>query len=257
MNASLYNNRAAAHWQLKNYRSTLNDSEKALSCNPNHIKARLRAAKSAAEIAKYDTCIQHCEKLLESQSNSKEIRDLLNNAKKKRAMQQRDQRKKDHTDAKAEQQKDTVVKAIKDHKIRVWKCDGEADIDLSKLEPNLPGADDAIVHIKDGLLYWPVLFLYPEYQMTDLVKDCPENVPLMSQLQQVFPAPWDKENTYSCNSVNVYYEGYDELPHLVDLNMKLGDILVSKFYELKAGTPAFIIVPRGSLKERTFLDSYI
>lgn len=252
----MYNNRAAAHWQLKNYRSALYDSEKALSFNPDHAKARLRAVKAATEIAKYETCIQHCEKLLESQPNNKEIIDLLNNGKKKRIMQQRDQRKKDRTNEKAEEQRDAVIKAIKERKIRVRKCDGENDIDLSKLDPNLPGAADAVVHIKDGLLCWSVLFLYPEYQTTDLVKGCPENVPLMSQLQQVLPAPWDRENTYSCDTVNVYYEGYDQLPHLVDLNMNLGDILVSEYYELKAGTLPFVVVPRGSPSERRFLGSY-
>lgn len=257
MNASLYNNRAAAHWQLKNYRSALYDSEKALSINPDHAKARLRAAKSAAAINKYDTSIQHCEKLIEKQPNNKEIIVLLKDGKKKRAMQQRDQRKKYRTDAEAKEQRDAVIKAIKDRKIRVWKCNDEDDIDLSKLEPYLPGAEDAIVHIKDDLLYWSVLFLYPEYQMTDLVKGCPENVPLLSQLQQVFPAPWDAENKYSCNTVNVYYEGYDKLPYVVDLNMKLGDILVTEHYELKAGTPAFVVVPCGSQSKRKFLESYI
>lgn len=257
MNASLYNNRAAAHWQLKNYRSALYDSEKALSFNSDHAKARLRAAKSAAEVAKYDTCIQHCEKLLETQPNNKEIVDLINDGKKKKALLQRDQRKKDRTNAKAEEQKDAVIKAIKDRKLRVWKCKNEDDIDMSKLEPNLPGAAEAIVHLKDDLLYWSVLFLYPEYQMTDLVKGCPENVPLMSQLQQVFPAPWDRENTYSCDSVNVYYEGYNKLPYGVNLNMKLGDILATECYELKAGTPAFVVVPSGSPSERRFLESYL
>lgn len=91
INASLYNNRAAAHWHLKNYRSALYDSEKALSFNPSHSKARLRAAKAALEVAKYDTCIGHCQKLLEDKSD-KEITELLNSAKKKKLVMERDQR---------------------------------------------------------------------------------------------------------------------------------------------------------------------
>lgn len=252
----MYNNRAAAHWHLKNYRSALCDSEKALSYSPDHAKARLRAAKSAAEVAKYDICIQYCEKLLESQPTNTEILGLLNNSKTKRTMQQRDQRKNDRLNAKAEQQNNAVIKAIKDRKIRVWKCNNEDDIDLSKLDPNLPGSTDAIVHIKDDLLHWSILLLYPEYQMTDLIKGCPENVSLMSQLQQVFPAPWDKDDKYNCNTVNVYYEGRNNLPYIVDVNMNLGDVLVTEGYELKAGTPAFVVVPRGSQSEKRFLGSY-
>lgn len=257
MNASLYNNRAACQWHLKNYRSALFDSEKALSFNPEHVKARLRAAKSALEVAKYDTCIEHCEKLLESQSKDKEIIDLLNTAKRKKMIQERDQRKKEKLDTKNAEQKDGVLKAIIERKIKISKCDDEDDVDLSKLEPSLPGAQDAIVHIKDGILHWPILVLYPEYQMTDFVRACPENVSLVHQLHQLFPAPWDDDNKYGCERINVYFEGYDKMPHIVDTSKNLGDILVTKYFELKAGTPAFFILPRGSLVESRFLESYI
>lgn len=257
MNASLYNNRAASNWHLKNYRSSLYDSEKALTFSPDHAKARIRAAKSAVEIGKYDTCIQHCEKLLEKQSDNKEVIDVLNKAKKKKIMQERDQRKKERKNQKDEEQRETLIKAIIDRKIRVSNCDDEGDIDLSKLEPSLPGGDEAIVHLRDDILHWPVLFLYPEYQMTDFIKGCPENVPLLSQLQQVFPAPWDEGNKYSCDKVNVYYEGFDGMPHVIDPKMNLGDLLVTKFFELKAGTPAFVVLPRRSIIEARYLESYI
>ncbi|XP_049880114.1 DNA polymerase interacting tetratricopeptide repeat-containing, protein of 47 kDa [Pectinophora gossypiella] len=257
INASLYNNRAAAHWHLKNYRSSLADSEKALSFNPDHTKARLRAAKSATEIAKYDICMEHCQKLLEKQPNDKEVLDLLSTAKRKKQIQERDLRKKERSDKKTAEQKEGVIKAIIERKIKISKCDDEEDIDLSKLEPSLPGAQDSIVYIKDGVLFWPVLFLYPEYQLTDFIKSCPENVPLGSQLEQVFPAPWDEENKYNCAKVNVYFEGYDKMPHIIDPSRNLSDLLLLKYFELRAGTPAFYVLPRGSVIERRFLESYI
>ncbi|XP_035452240.1 DNA polymerase interacting tetratricopeptide repeat-containing, protein of 47 kDa [Spodoptera frugiperda] len=257
INASLYNNRAASHWHLKNYRSALFDSEKALSFNANHTKARIRAAKAALEVTKYDTCIEHCQKLLEGESKDKEIVELLNTAKKKKQQQERDQRRKERKNEKDSEQKDQVIKAIIQRGIKISKCDDEDDIDLSKLEPSLPGAQDAIVHIEDGVLRWPLLLLYPEFQMTDFIRGCPENVPLLNQLEQVFPAPWDEENKYSCSKINVYFEGYDKMPHVIDPSKNLGDLLVTKYYELKAGTPAFFILPRGSVVERRFLESYI
>ncbi|KAL0861581.1 hypothetical protein ABMA27_009080 [Loxostege sticticalis] len=257
MNASLYNNRAASHWHLKNFRSALFDSERALSFNPEHTKARLRAAKSALEIGNYDTCIQHCQKLLETQSKDKEITELLNTAKKKKMIYERDQRRKEKSDAKNSEQREGVVKAIIERGIRISDCDDEDDIDLSKLEPSLPGAQDSIVHIEEGILKWPVLFLYPEYQMTDFIKACPENVPLLNQLEQLFPAPWDEANKYSSDKVNVYFEGYDKMPHVIDPKKNLSELLVTKYFELKAGTPAFFILPRGSQIESRFLESYI
>lgn len=256
INASLYNNRAAAHWHLKNYRSALFDSEKALSFNSDHKKARLLAAKSALEVAKYDTCIKHCQKLLKT-SEDREVTELSNNAKRRKLIQERDARKKDRVDAKKTEQKEAVIKAIIERGIKISNCDDEDDIDLSKLEPSLPGAQDSIVHLDDGILKWPVLFLYPEYQMTDFIKACPENVPLVNQLEQLFPAPWDEGNKYSCDKINVYFEGYDKMPHVIKPEKNLSDLIKSKYFELKAGTPAFFVLPRGSQIESRFLESYI
>lgn len=241
---------------MKNYRSALFDSEKALSFDPQHTKARVRAAKAAFEAGKYDTCIEHCQKLQEKNSD-KEIIELLNNAKKKKSMKERDERKKQRIVSKQADQKEELIKAIIQRGIKVSKCDDEDDIDLSKLEPTLPGAQDSIVHIENGVLMWPVLLLYPEYQMTDFIKGCPETAPLISQLEQVFPAPWDEDNKYKCNSINVYFEGYDKMPHIINPGNNLGDILVTKYFELKAGTPAFFVLPRGSQVERRFLESYL
>lgn len=172
-------------------------------------------------------------------------------------IKERDERKKERLNAKRDKQKEDLIKAIIQRGIKVSKCDDEDDIDLSKLEPTLPGAQDSIVHIENGVLMWPVLLLYPEYQMTDFVKSCPEGVPLMNQLEQLFPAPWDEENKYKCNNINIYFEGYDKMPHIIDANKNLGDILVTKYFELKAGTPAFFVLPRGSQIERRFLESYL
>lgn len=257
MDASLYNNRAASHWQLKNYRSSLADSEKALTYNPKHAKARLRAAKSALEVAKYDTCIEHCQKILEETKDNTEVTELMKKARKKKQLLERDQRKKERDASAKSKQKETVVKAILSRGIRVSNCEDEDDLDLAKLEPVLPGAHDAIVHVEDGILKWPLLFLYPEYQMTDFIKACPETVPLIDQLEQLFPAPWDERGEYRKDSVNVYFEGYDKMPHVIDSKEQLGNLLVLKYFELKAGTPAFFILPRGSKVERTFLESYI
>ncbi|XP_026728194.1 tetratricopeptide repeat protein 4-like [Trichoplusia ni] len=256
LNASLYNNRAASHWHLKNYRSALFDSEKALTFNPNHAKARLRAAKSALEVAKYDTCIEHCQKLLET-SKDNEVQELLQTAKKKKLLQERDQRKRERGKQRAEEQKDSLIKTIIERGIKISKCEDEDDIDLSKLEPTLPGAQDSIVYVENGQLRWPVLILYPEYQITDFLKACPEEVSLTAQLEQVFPAPWDEDNKYRCASVNIYYEGYDKMPHIINPSKKLADLLTERYFELKAGTPAFFVVVRGSDIERKFLESYI
>ncbi|XP_075985473.1 DNA polymerase interacting tpr containing protein of 47kD [Anticarsia gemmatalis] len=257
INASLYNNRAASQWFLKNYRSALHDSEKALSFNPNHTKARLRAAKAAFEITKYDTCIEHCEKILEADQKDTEAAELLKSAKQKKQLKERDERKKQRDIAKAIEQRELVLTAIKERGIRVMGVEDDDELLLGNLEPCLPGTQDAIVHMEDGVLKFPVLILYPEYQMTDFIRNCPENVTLMKQLEQLFPAPWDEERKYNCDTIVVYYEGFDRMPHRSDPNMTLGELIVAKYYLLKAGTPAFYIVPRDSDAELKFLEGYV
>lgn len=172
-------------------------------------------------------------------------------------LKERDERKKNRTEIKKNEEKDELIKTIIERGIKISKCDDEDDIDLSKLEPTLPGAHDAIVHLENGILMWPILLLYPEYQLTDFVKGCPENAPLIKQLDQLFPAPWDEENKYKCSTINVYFEGYDKMPHIVDPNKNLGDILVSKYFELRGGTAAFFVLPRGSRVERNYIESHI
>ena len=45
---------------------------------------------------------------------------------------------------------------------------------LSSLESHHPSG--AKVHLDtNGTLYWPVLFVYPEYGQTDLIESFPEN----------------------------------------------------------------------------------
>ncbi|KAL4716468.1 hypothetical protein ACJJTC_015896 [Scirpophaga incertulas] len=256
INACLYNNRAAAQFHLQNYRSSLFDCERALLLNPNYEKARLRAAKAAFEVGKYDKCIEHCQKLGETQPLDKEVTNLLNTAKRQQMIQYRDHRKKERLDATNEQQKQQVIKAIIDRGIKIWNCDDEDDIDISILEPTFPGLKHAVVCFQDDILIWPVLLLYPEHKMTDFISYCPENIPLIDQIQEIYPIPWDKDNSYKLDTLNVYFEGCDKKPHVIDPRQKLGDIITNEYFEVKAGTPAFFLVPSCSTAETSFLNSY-
>jgi hypothetical protein len=47
---------------------------------------------------------------------------------------------------------------------------------MSALEPCSPMVAQGRVHLDDsGSLVWPVMFLYPEYQVTDLVQEFHED----------------------------------------------------------------------------------
>jgi hypothetical protein len=51
-----------------------------------------------------------------------------------------------------------------------------ADLSMAALEPCSPLVAQGRVHLDDsGSLVWPVMFLYPEYQVTDLVQEFHED----------------------------------------------------------------------------------
>lgn len=82
--AVLYNNRSAAHFFIKNYRTALSDAQRALFHKPIYTKARWRAAQCAHELDKFDLCTQLCEELLEVDIDHKEAKALLHKNKMKK-----------------------------------------------------------------------------------------------------------------------------------------------------------------------------
>jgi hypothetical protein len=58
----IHQNRAAAHFHLKNYRSSLNDSVFAVKFNSKNLKAVLRCAEACYALKLYSDCINWCEK---------------------------------------------------------------------------------------------------------------------------------------------------------------------------------------------------
>lgn len=46
------------------------------------------------------------------------------------------------------------------------------ELSMAALEPSSPMVAQGRVHLDEkGSLVWPVMFLYPEYQVTDLVQE--------------------------------------------------------------------------------------
>lgn len=59
-------------------------------------------------------------------------------------------------------------------------------------------------------LTFPILFLYPEYEQSDFVKDCSERSSFQSHLQMMFPspnsAPWDQNGDYVFPKLCLYLQ---------------------------------------------------
>ena len=60
----------------------------------------------------------------------------------------------------------------------------------------------------DGVLNWPVMFVYPEYGQTDFIQAFAEDVTLGSMLTEMFQErpPWDQEGKYKPEQMTLWIE---------------------------------------------------
>ena len=131
----------------------------------------------------------------------------------------------------------------------------------------LPEIVDVNIDIdKDGFLHFPVLILYDEYMATDFIQDWKEDVKLKEQLKGLFNerAPWDDENKYRLDTIEVYFEGNCTTPLdpkdkskescnkkyiKCDLNDTLLDVLRHKFHIVSQYPVLKIVVKKSAFRE--------
>lgn len=243
--AQLYNNRAAAHFMLKNYRSSLNDCKLALKLKSNYIKALNRAATCCLYIKDYDNCIDFCDQLLDESPTDKIILHLKSQAIAARDRLKRDKRKQDRLEKQLNKKEEELLNIIKRNGINLELTEENKNPDLKDLEPQVPQIAQNRVHLDaQNKLIWPVMILYPETQQTDFIQNFHEDTLLIEQLEQLFnePPEWDSQKRYILQNINVYFEGKDKCSlHKVDIGQSLGKILQDEQFIVRGGTPAFLI----------------
>ncbi|CAG5129240.1 unnamed protein product, partial [Candidula unifasciata] len=115
---------------------------------------------------------------------------------------------------------------------------------LTALESHNPTGSK--VHInEDGVMFWPVIFFYPEYAETDFIHAFNEQDTLYDHLIHMFgpevdPPSWDLEHKL----------------YKISPESTLLKALQNKKYIVYAGTPGFILVVKGSKFQQEFLNRY-
>ncbi|KAI4891914.1 hypothetical protein NFI96_030001 [Prochilodus magdalenae] len=200
LNAILYTNRAAAHFHLGNMRSALNDATAARKLKPDHIKAIIRGAQCCMELRNYAGALQWCDEGLRILPTDKKLQELRTTADKQKRAADRDARKAKAKQKKEQNDRGALLSAIKERGIRLLKPEqpqhkGSDDEDddrdevstAAMAELHLDGlstqeATGAQVYLDEqGVLHWPVLFLYPEYRQTDFISAFCENSSVVSR----------------------------------------------------------------------------
>ncbi|XP_066590172.1 uncharacterized protein Dpit47 [Prorops nasuta] len=255
--AQLYNNRAAAQFMLKNYRSSLCDCKLALKHKSGYTKALCRAATCCFQIKDYDRCIDFCDQFLDANPTDKAILKLKSDATVARDKHRRDKRMKEKLEKKISQETDKLLEAIRSRNINLET--NKSCINLADLEPQVPQIAQSRVYLDDQQrLTWPVMILYPETRQTDFIQNFHEDTLIHDQLKELFEEPpeWDSNNAYTIGNINVYFEGKNKCSvHKVNVNQTLGKLLQDDRLIVRGGTPALLIVVKCSIAEKQFLSN--
>ncbi|XP_046979522.1 DNA polymerase interacting tetratricopeptide repeat-containing, protein of 47 kDa [Schistocerca americana] len=243
LNAQLFNNRAAAHFFLKNYRSCLADCRAALKVQPGYPKALSRAAECSFRLSLFDDCIAFCDEMLATSTSNKEALELRAKAvatKKRAEMQARRQAV---ARRKQEAEEKELAAAIKERNLNIEGQSGP-EIKLKLLQPISPHGVQKRVHLSEGRLVWPVILLYPEYETSDYIQEFPEDCRFEDQLTTIFETPpeWDKEGKYRPENLRLWYEDREEkVKFPVNKENTLGETLSDKRIIIRNGTPVFCV----------------
>lgn len=277
LNAVLYTNRAAAHFHLGNMRSALNDATAAWKLKPGHIKAAIRGAQCCMELRNHTDALRWCDEGLKVQPTDKKLQELRATADKQKRAAERDARKAKAKEKKEQNERGALLAAIKERGIRLLKPkkaqhkgsdskddDGDEGSTATMAELSLDGLSSkevtgAQVYLDEqGVLHWPVLFLYPEHRQTDFVSAFCENSSFIDHLTVMFGEelpPWDTDRKYKPQNLQLFLEDHKK-GHLYEVNLEtsLLDILQCPGCFIKEGTPSFIILVKGSPFCKQFLS---
>ncbi|AWP10683.1 putative tetratricopeptide repeat protein 4 [Scophthalmus maximus] len=245
----LLTNRAAAHFHLGNMRSALNDAAAAKKIRPDHLKALIRGAQCCIELRNFSEAVQWCDEGLKVYPADKKLQDLRASADKHKRAAERDARKAKVKEKKLHGEKEALLAAIKGRGIKLL----QSVDDLSSKE--VTGAQ---VSLDDqGSLHWPVLFLYPEHQQSDFVSAFCESSCFIDHLSVMFGEelpPWDVDRKYHPQNLQLYFEHEQkETLYQVKPETQLLEALQHKRFFVKAGTPSFIVLVKGSSFTKQFL----
>lgn len=257
--ANLYNNRSAAQFFLKNYRSSISDAELAIKHKSDYTKAKLRIVKCLIELKKYDEACKRVQEFLTQDPTSKDLIDFQKVAIAKKTEKLRDERKGQMNEKKKRQEFQTLVQVLIQRKVKfeeVRKGNMNSDLTVEILKPKVEPLEYHPVSLdKHGAVYYPAIFCYPEFQLTDLQQQLHEMVTIHECLEEMFASEEDGTRKYtSPANLNVYYENRIKAKMIkVDQQKSLKELVAAKDFWIYNGYLTFYVMPESSDVEVEFL----
>lgn len=276
LKAILYTNRAASHFHIENYSSSLEDAKQALKLKPDHLKAIYRCVDCCMKLSRYSEVIQHCDNGLKIFPEDKKLLEKRAFAVKEKKAQERDERKRKLQEKRIKAEHEKLLAEIKERNIQLRISPALADSE-NKPANSTSGSltDDDILkslgldsisknHVildDSGTLNWPVRFLYPECNQSDLISAFNENSRFSDHFKVMFDPdediPWDETKAYTLDNLEIYFEDYDR-SKLVKFNpdKTLREILQDKRCHVYHGTPSFLVLSRATPFRDEYLKQY-
>ncbi|RWS24171.1 tetratricopeptide repeat containing cytosolic Fe-S cluster assembly factor-like protein, partial [Leptotrombidium deliense] len=225
LNSQLYANRAACHFHLKNFRSSLNDSLKAFTLNNDNGKAVIRIAESYFALQKYRECVEFCRN---HKHNFSTLESIERNASDEQSVLEKDIQRQQAEEAKIRNLEQQLKDAVDERGI---VCKG------SLFDSIHPAAEGKHVTLNENNeLVWPVMFVYPEYGQTDFIEGFNENHTFLDHIKVMFSEEnspnWDVSKKYKPNSIKIAFQTHQS-DEMIPLNpkSKLRTVLSSKNFE--------------------------
>ncbi|PFX19858.1 Tetratricopeptide repeat protein 4 [Stylophora pistillata] len=184
-----------------------------VKCDDTHLNAILHTNRATAhlclgatacvELQNFEDAVKWCDDGLAIEAQNQRLLDLRNKAVAEQKKVLRDQRKAVLKEKKEMSETEALKSAVKARGVTL-----EYENDLSR--PMTDGGLDLKVSIdSSGVLHWPVMFVYPEFEETDLISSFNENDRmadhLYAMLEEESP-PWDKDRKYTLANIEVYFE---------------------------------------------------
>ncbi|XP_021279832.1 tetratricopeptide repeat protein 4 homolog [Herrania umbratica] len=158
--------------------------------------AYYRAAKACLSLNLLSEAISYCESGIGKDPSNEELKKLS----KQIDLKKMEQEQREAQVSKALVEAKDLVSAIEGRRLKIGKAMYRELTGLRKPELD-----------KNGILHWPVLLLYAEVMSSDFIEDFCETEMFSAHLDIMFsescpPLPWDKENHYTREAIELYYE---------------------------------------------------
>ena len=135
--------------------------------------------------------------------------------------------------------KATLTTALKKRNIRVRRTSQPPDL------------EDATIHLEpdplslESSLCFPLLLLYPLHAQSDFIKAVSEVDTIQQHLEYIFPLPWDQDQEYTINLIDIYMETSSAGLIKVGKNLSLSKVLANDQVEVVDDLVNVNIVPKA------------